>query len=183
MFLLVFGVSMTSEANRRLVFKAWDGLMYNLGFQLTTDYAGEKGTVQSKSKEEIDAIKLISEKMEIPVIEFEYMPEGMEFQGYEMMEDSFESVLFFIYQGKIFTVTIIKMNQEGVTYYALDSEAVLRKKVIIDQKLEAKIWETNLDLKEETYVAEIEYNGCRYICNGMISLQELEKVLKSAYFL
>ncbi|MCI6866816.1 MAG: hypothetical protein MR871_02520, partial [Lachnospiraceae bacterium] len=40
-FFLVFGVSMTSEANRRLVFKAWDGLMYNLGFKLSTNYVGE----------------------------------------------------------------------------------------------------------------------------------------------
>ena len=182
-FFLVFGVSMTSEANRRLVLKAWDGLMGNLGFMLPTDYVGEKENVQSKSKEEIQAIEEISEKMEIPVIDFGYMPEGMEFQRYEMMEDNFESTLFYTYKGKTFTVTIIKMDQEGVTYYALDNEAVLREAIIIDQELKAKIWETNLDLEEETYVAEIEGNGCRYICNGMLSLGELKKMLKSAYFL
>ena len=66
---------------------------------------------------------------------------------------------------------------------ALDNEAVLRENIIIDQELEAKIWELNLDLEEETYVAEIGYKGCRYICNGMIPLEELEKILKSAYFL
>lgn len=182
-FLLVFGVSMTSEANRRLVLKAWDGLIYNLGFKLSTNYVGEEGTVQSKSKEEIDAIKSISGKMKIPVIEFEYMPKEMEFQGYEMMEDGLETTLFYVYKGKTFTVTIIKMDQEGVTYYALDNETVLREIIVIEQKLEAKIWETNLDLEEETYVAEIEYNECRYICNGMLPLEELEKMLKSAYFL
>ena len=182
-FLLVFGVSMTSEANRRLVLKVWDGLIYNLGFQLSTDYAGEKGTVQSKSKEEIDAIKSISGKMKIPVIEFEYMPKEMEFQRYEMMEDGFEAILFYEYKGKIFSITIINIEQEGTMYYALDNEAVLRENIIIDQGLEAKIWELNLDLEEETYVAEIGYKGCRYICNGMIPLEELEKILKSAYFL
>lgn len=182
-FLLVFGVSMTSEANRRLVLKAWDGLMGNLGFRMPTNFVGEEEVFLSKSKEEIDAIEAISEKMNIPVIDFGYMPNEMKFQGYEIMEDNFESTLFYIYKGKTFTVTIIKMDQEGVTYYALDNEAVLRKKVVIDQKLEAKIWETNLELEEETYVAEIEYSGCRYICNGMISLQKLEKILKSAYFL
>ena len=182
-FFLVFGVSMTSEANRRLVFKAWDGLMYNLGFKLSTNYVGEEGTVQSKSKEEIEAIEAISEKMAIPVIDFEYMPEGMKFQGFEIMDDALEAIMFYAYRDKIFTVTMVKMNQEGATYYALDNEAVLRERIVIDQELKAKIWETNLDFEEETYVAEIENNECRYICNGMLSLEELKKVLKSAYFL
>ena len=182
-FLLVFGVSMTSEANRRLVFKAWDGLMFNLGFQLSTDYAGEKGSVQSKSKEEIAAIESISEKMKIPIIDFGYMPNEMIFQGYEIMEDGLEAILFYSYNDKIFSVNIINIEQEGTMYYALDNEAVLRENIIIDQGLEAMIWETNLELEDETYIAEIEYKGCRYICNSMISLEELEKILKSAYFL
>lgn len=182
-FFLVFGVSMTSEANRRLVFKAWDGLMGNLGFMLPTDYVEEEGTVQSKSKEEINAIEEISNKMSIPVIDFEYMPGGMEFQGFEIMDDALEAIMFYAYRDKIFTVTMVKMNQEGATYYALDNEAVLRERIVIDQELKAKIWETNLDFEEETYVAEIENNECRYICNGMLSLEELKKILKSAYFL
>ena len=182
-FFLVFGVSMTSEANRRLVFKAWDGLMFNLGFQLSTDYAGEKGSVQSKSKEEIAAIESISEKMKIPIIDFGYMPNEMIFQGYEIMEDGLEAILFYSYNDKIFSVNIINIEQEGTMYYALDNEAVLRENIIIDQGLEAMIWETNLELEDETYIAEIEYKGCRYICNSMISLEELEKILKSAYFL
>ena len=182
-FLLVFGVSMTSEANRRLVFKAWDGLMFNLGFQLSTDYAGEKGSVQSKSKEEIAAIESISEKMKIPIIDFGYMQNEMIFQGYEIMEDGLEAILFYSYNDKIFSVNIINIEQEGTMYYALDNEAVLRENIIIDQGLEAMIWETNLELEDETYIAEIEYKGCRYICNSMISLEELEKILKSAYFL
>ena len=182
-FLLVFGVSMTSEANRRLVLKAWDGLMGNLGFRMPTNFVGEEEVFLSKSKEEIDAIEAISEKMEIPVIDFGYMPKGMKFQRYEMIGDGLEATMFYTYRNKIFTVTTVKIDQEGTLYYALDNEAVLRETIAIDQKLEAKIWETNLDLEEETYVAEIEYNGCRYICNGMIPLEDLEKILKSAYFL
>ena len=182
-FLLVFGVSMTSEANRRLVLKAWDGLMYNLGFQLTTDYTGGEEVVHSKSKEEIEAINEIREKLKISVINFEYVPKGMKFKGYEILEDALEAVLFYTYQDKIFSVTITNMNKEGTTYYVLDNEAVLRETIVIDQELEAKIWETNLKQKEETYIAEIEYNECRYICNGMIPLRELEKMIKFVYFL
>ena len=182
-FLLVFGVSMTSEANRRLVLKAWDGLMGNLGFRMPTNFVGEEEVFLSKSKEEIDAIEAISEKMGIPVIDFGYMPTGMKFQEYQMLEDNLEVILFYTYKDKTFTVTIINIDQEGTMYYALDNEAVFREKIIISQKVEAKIWETNLDLEEETYIAEMEYNGCRYICNGMIPLEELEKMLKFAYFL
>lgn len=182
-FLLVFGVSMTSEANRRLVLKAWNGLMRNFGFILPTDYVEKGENIQGKSKEELEAIEVINEKMEMPVIDFVYMPEGMRFQRYEIIGDGLEATIFYAYRDKIFTVTMVKIDQEGTMYYALDNEAVLREMISIDQKLEAKVWETNLNLEEETYVAEIEYNGCRYICNGMIPLEELEKILKSAYFL
>ena len=121
--------------------------------------------------------------MKIPIIDFGYMPNEMIFQGYEIMEDGLEAILFYSYNDKIFSVNIINIEQEGTMYYALDNEAVLRENIIIDQGLEAMIWETNLELEDETYIAEIEYKGCRYICNSMISLEELEKILKSAYFL
>ena len=43
--------------------------------------------------------------------------------------------------------------------------------------------ETNLDIDEETYIAEIEYGGWRYILNGMIPLDEMRKIVKNILFM
>jgi hypothetical protein len=183
MFVVVFSVSMTSEANRRLVLQAWDGLMYNMGFRVTTNYMDDESGVRSTSKEELEAMETIRETLDIPVINFDYLPEGMEYQDYEIMEDAFEAILFYTYQGKTFHVTMININDEATTYYAIDNEAERKRKVETLQEMEASIWEINRDQDGETYMAEIDYNNCRYILNGMISLEEMEEILKYAVIL
>lgn len=180
---LVFGGSMTIEANRRLVQKAWDGMMYNLGFRVSTNYVGEEENVRSKTKEEIETMEEISKVLEVPAISLEYIPKGMKYLNYEIMEDNSEAVVFYVYQEKIFSVTIISLKLESVSYYALDNEAVLRDTVLNEQKVKVDIKETNLGLEEETYTAEIDYNDSRYILNGMISLEEMRKIAKNIIIL
>ena len=180
---LVFGGSMSIEANRRLVLKVWDGVKANLGFRMATNYSGEEELVRGKSRDEIEAMEKISNELGISAITLEYMPVNMKYQRYEIMGDDSEAVTFYTYQERIFSVTMINRNREGVSYYALDNEAVLRDTVVNDQKIEAKIWEVNLDKDEETYVAEIDYNDCRYILNGMISFEEIKKIAKNVVIL
>jgi hypothetical protein len=183
MFVVVFSVSMTSEANRRLVLQAWDGMMANLGFRVTTNYVDSEGVERSKTKEEQEALEEISETLDISAISFEYLPEGMEYQSYEIIKEAFEANLFYVYQGKVFQVTMMNITKEASMYYALDNEAVEKESIINSQNLKADIWEINVDLDEETYMAEIDYNECRYILNGMISLEEIKEILKNTYIL
>jgi hypothetical protein len=174
---------MTSEANRRLVLQAWDGMMANLGFRVTTDYKDVEIEERSKTKEEEEAMETIRDTLGIPVINFDYLPEGMEYQSYEIEPDIFEAVLFYTYQEKIFQVTIVGVDEESVSYYAVDSEATWKEKIVNLQEFEANIWEVNADQEEETYMAEIDYDDFRYILNGMLSLEEMEKILKSVLIL
>lgn len=179
MLVLVFSASMTIDANRRLVLKAWDGVMYNLGFRVSTDYTDAEVDVESRTKEEVAAMRDISETLGVSAISFEYLPEGMEYLSYEIMDDNSEAVIFYAYQEKIFNITIINLKIEGVLYYALDNESVLREIVKNEQKLKMNIMETNIDLEEETYTIEFDYNDARYILNGMISLEEMKKIAKN----
>lgn len=183
MFVLVFGLSMTSEANRRLVLKTWDGLMLNLGFRVTTNYMDEMDRKESVDTEAEEAMKEISDQLGYAPLFLSYYPEGMKYQRYEIIPEQMEAVMFYFYDEEIFSVTMISQNREGSSYYALDEEPNLREVVYSDQGVKAEIWETNLNLEEETYVAEIVYGDCRYILNGIISLQEMEKMIKNIVFL
>ncbi len=180
---LVFSGSMTIEANRRLVKKAWDGMMYNLGYRMSTNYTGEEENVRSKTKEEMKAMEEIQAELGISAISLEYMPEEMKYLNYEIMQDFFEATIFYDYQGKIFSLSMINVGEEGDAYYSLDNEAMLVDTVTNEQNLKIEIRETNLDLEIETYIAEIEYNDCRYILNGIIPLAELKEIAKNIIFL
>lgn len=183
MVVLVFGVSMTSEANRRLVMKMWDGVLENFRFRVNTDYAGENESVRSMSKEEAAAIEDIREMMGGQIIEFGYLPKGMYYKDYEIRENMFEALLIYLYQEKYFYITILNIDKEGSTYYTSDEDVVFKEKITNNAQITAEIWETNSDLEEKTYIAEMEYGGWRYIFNGMLPLEEMRKILKYVLFL
>lgn len=174
---LVFGISMTSDANRRLVQRMWDGWMTEFGFKVNTDYSGDMETVRSKSKAEIEAMEEISEQLGSPSLDFPYLPKGMKYEGYEI-ESKFVATLFYLYKDNLFYVTIMNIDEEGSYYYKYDNDAVFQEIIETFEDIEAKIWEVNTDISAETYVAEIEYNGWRYVLNGMIPLEAMEKIIQ-----
>lgn len=179
-FVIVFGLSMTSDANRRLMLKAWDGLMYNLNFRLSTNYVEEE-SVRSKTKEEIEALEDIREKLGAAVIEFAYLPDRMEFVGYDMFEDNKGAYMFYSWNETIFNVTLMHMpntNQDSVSYYVLNQEAEIVDNEKNEQDIEAIILKTDKEMDRPMYTAEIQYNNFRYILNGMSSLKEIKKIVK-----
>lgn len=175
---LVFGVSMTSEANRRLVTRMWDGMLVDFGFKVNTNYAGADETIRSKSKEELEALEDIRKKLGGEIIELGYLPSGMRYIDYDIRTDIKEALLMYSYEEKFFYVTILNMNKESANYYTYDTDAVFKESVTSYFGIEAKIWEINLEEDRETYITEIEYEGWRYVLNGMVPLEELEKIVK-----
>lgn len=181
---LLLGVGMTGEASRSLILKAWNGLLEGFGLRILTNYVNEEESIRSKSKEEEQALADIRESLGLPVIEFWYLPKGMEYSRYEIADNNLEAMLFYEYGGQIFSSLIINIGKMGSSYQVFDGEVVLRETVITDaQELEIQIWETNLDIEEETYIADLEYGECRYIINGKIPLTEMVKILENAIIL
>lgn len=181
---VVFGLSMTSDANRRLMLKAWDGLMFNLNYRLSTNYAGE--SVRSKTKEEIAALEDIKEKLGAAVIEFEYLPEGMEYERYDVLEHNKGAYVFYSWEDIIISVSMTYMsgtNQDGSLYSVFDQTTDSINTIRNEQNIEIHILETDQELETTIYVAEVQYNDFRYIINGMSSLEELTKIVKYCIFL
>jgi hypothetical protein len=179
----LFGVAMNSDASRRLIINAWEGIRMNFNFQVAIDNLNEEASVRSKSKEEVEALNEIGERLGIPVIDLEYIPEGMTYLDCDIMEENVSATLFYSYQDKIFQVIMINRDLEGSSYYMLDNQMNQIETVLCDQNLEAEIWETNLEEEQPAYIAEIDTDAYRYILNGVISLDEMKKILNSAYFL
>lgn len=182
---VVFGLSMTSEANRRLVLRAWEGLMYNFGFRMTTNYVQEDN-VRSKSREELDALQEIQNRLGAPVVDLEYLPGGTNYDNFTISDNNREAILFYSYGEDIFSAYVINvqnLNSNSSVYVALTEEAVAVNTVKNEQNIEITIYETDRELEEPMYAAELEHNGFRYFLNGMDSQEEMEKIAKFIYIL
>ncbi len=182
---VVFGLSMTSDANRRLILKAWDGLMLNLNYRLSTNYVGEE-SVRSKTREEIEALEDIRKKLGAAVVEFAYLPKKMKYEGYDILEHSKGAYVFYSWGDTIISVAMTHVsstNQDGSFYSVFDQTADSVDTIRNEQDIEIHILETDQELEMPMYVAEVQYNDFRYIINGMSSLDELTKVAKYCIFL
>lgn len=182
---VVFGLGMTSEANRSLFLKAWEGLMYNFNFRVSTDYVPENDA-RSKTKDELAALQEIEERLGAPVIDLEYLPEGMEYDDYTIGDNSREAIVFYSDQENVFCVYIINMQNsdaQSSSYIMLDQNAVVVNTIQNEQDIDVDILKTDEQLEHPRYVAELEHEGFRYFISGMNVKDELEKIAKFIYIL
>lgn len=182
-FVIVFMVGMTSEANRRLVLKAWDAVMTVAGFKVVTNYSESENTVREVDEKERLAWEDVGERLGVSGLVFSYLPEGMEFEQYEVMEVYRTATFMYAFDENILDIKIIDLENDTSVYYVKDENASLVDSVDIDKKIKAEIWRINSGLGMETYLIEFEHNDCRYMMSGVISLEEIKKIMKNMIFL
>ncbi len=182
-FVVVCMVGMTSEANRRLVLKAWDAVMSVTGFKVVTNYLESENPIREDDEEERLAWKDAAERLGIPVLTLSYLPEGMIFEKYEVMEEMRMVSFLYFYKENVIDMKVIENIDANSIYYIKNEKAMLVDYVGMDKGIEAEIWQINSDSDMEIYMAEFIYNDYRYVMSGMISLEEIKKIIKNTIFL
>lgn len=177
MLVLVFGISMTSDANRKLVMRVWDGVAERFGLRTRVNYE-DGGVIVSQNQEERNAIEKIKEKTGINEIAFRYLPKGMEFQSYEVNEMVNEVYISYSYKDIIFYMIIHGQNQESTTYNYLDGQYNFKNTYKNDDNLAMKIWEAKQENGNMIYAATFQHDGYSYICNGEIEYSEFINIVK-----
>lgn len=182
-FVVIGGIGMTSEANRKVVMKAWDAVMENFRFRIATDHVEEGTSLYSELfGAEKEAFEDIREKLGIQILFFLYKPEEMKFLEYEINTEDSHAVMIYTNQDKIFTVDMLSNQAEYNNYYSADSE-----KQLVDsyELMGAKvgIWHQSADIESEAYLAEIKRDESRYIINGIMPIGELKKMIEYSVFL
>lgn len=185
---LVFGVSMTSDASRRLVSQMWDAVFSNFGLRMTTNYVEEEKFIRNEDKKEIEDYQRASEELGVSGVDLGYLPVEMDYLKCEVDKNGGKVTFFYTYKDTIFQIAMVKKEAEGVHYYALDNESELFSMYTVGQEIEAKIGKANAEIvnteKEvEAYIGQLQYGECNYILNGIISLNEMKKIIKNIYFL
>lgn len=184
MVVVVFGISMSSDANRRLVSETWNTIVANFGIRMATNYVDEEKVIRPRDKQEIEDFHTASMELDIPEVDLGYLPEGMKYLNCQIDTAAGRGIFFYTYQEKLFQFTMIKKDLEGVYYYSLDNEAVINHIYTVNQEIEVKLGK-NIDSGDSgltVYTAQVEYQEGNYILNGVISLEEMEEIVKNIYF-
>lgn len=177
MLVLVFGISMTSDANRKLVMQVWDGVVEQFSGRMRVNFVDE-GVIESQEDEEEKAFAEIKEKMGIEEIDFIYLPEGMEFQRFVFSDGENEVKIYYSYQNVMFYMLIHRSDNGKVSYSYLDGQYTFKEKYINDHNIDMEIWEAKQENNEMIYAATFQHDDYSYICNGEIIYSEFVKILK-----
>lgn len=182
-FVLIIGAGFSTEASRGWVLKMWDVAMEGFGFKAKTNNAYDIVVTRVKSEEEQQALEAIKENMQVPIPDFEYMPEGMEFLDYQIIKPEWDIMMHYAYHEKIASIEIVKLGNDSSFYYTSNEEVELVEQYEHVLGIEIEIWKLLLGQNVENYMIEFEYEGCRYILNGSLPLEEIKQMLKYMIFL
>ena len=172
----VFGVSMTSDANRRYVLEAWNTVVGSLEMKTDLSYLeDETGYVESTQEEK--AQDEIREKLNLEPVRFGYLPDGWNFESYDINEQSLCAMLFYSNKDIWMTVCEYKNRKENVLYSRFDGDAELIESIKTIQNIEMDIYRSG-EGEEEGYTLMFADGEDCYYCNVRLSYEEIKKIAK-----
>ena len=170
----VFGVSMTSDANRRYVLEAWNAIVGNLEMRREISYLDDaEGYVESTQEEGVQ--EEIRKKLEMEPVRFGYLPDGWTFESYDIDEQSLCAMLFYSNKDVWMTVCEYKNQKENVLYNQFDGEVEKIESVQTIQNIKIDIYKNGED-KENGYTLMFENGENCYYCNVRLSYEEIKKI-------
>ena len=172
----VFGVSMTSDANRRYVLEAWNTVIEKVGMRTGINYLEDEPVYLGDTKEE-EAREEIREKLNIAPVKFGYLPEGWKFSSYEINQEADFGIFFYTNGEHLRSIYMKKNIDNNVSYYQLDGKDGFMQTIENSQNIEIQLQKTQSENKE-MYSASFQKDDNSYYCNGDITYEEIKKIVK-----
>lgn len=175
----MFGLSMTSEANRLRLLQTANEVL-GTGDLLKANN-GDDRAISAGSEDE--ARQEIADTLNVEVPEFLYLPEGMEYMTYELIDDIGYAKIHYSYQKGFLYLEISNslsdMSQGNIKENQKDEDEA--------EEIETLSGKMNFVIKnaeegKEQYIASWEYKNVAYNFYGEISYEELMEILKNISF-
>lgn len=175
----MFGLSMTSEANRLRLLQTANEVL-GTGDLLKSNN-GEDRAMSAGSEDE--ARQEIVDALNVEVPEFLYVPEGMEYMTYELADDVGYANIHYLYkQGFLYleiSNSLLDMSQGSIKQNE-ENEDDAEEIETLSGKMNFVI--KNIENDKEQYTASWEYKNVTYNFYGEISYEELIKILQNISF-
>lgn len=174
----IFGLSMTSQANRTfLVEKVQEVFSDDADVKVDNeDVRVESDTAEKEARDEIE------KTLELDVPEFYYMPDGVEFSDFEIHPDVGIAEMRYRYGEKIITLHISSNDEKSVEGKNIDG-TIKNVFAFEDKDISIEILELSNDVNDNLlYHAQWVYKNAYYWLTGVLDQTEIEKILKNMMF-
>lgn len=175
----IFGVSMSSEANRAYIMERVDSM---IGSDSQTEIDNDED-VQNASTEE-EAFENIKNALGIEVPLFFYWPSEVRYENYIADTDSQIAVVQYS-DGENVVHFVIISNAKDASFHA-SSDTGRQIKILnseLTEGIDIALWEVIEDGDEQpTYILQWEYKNVYYEVSGKISETEMETIAKNIMY-
>lgn len=175
----MFGLSMTSEANRLRLLQTANEVL-GTGDLLNADN-GEDRAISAGSEDE--ARQEIADVLNIEIPEFLYLPGGMKYVSCEVAEHvGYAKIEYSYEQGYLYlemSNSLSDMSQGNIKENQ-ENEDAAEEIETLSGKMKFVI--KNTEERKELYTASWEYKNVSYVFGGEISREELVEILKNISF-
>ena len=175
----IFGVSMTSEANRAYVMEKIDVMTgHDVGTKINNDDMLRRTTTEDEARAEIEDI------LKIKLPQFYYMPYGMEYESYTVDETAQTAIVQYSYEENIVHFMTISNNKDASFLITRDSgEKIQELSSELMDGVKSVLWRVlEKGDKKPTYILQWEYKNVYYELSGKILETEMEDIAKNIMY-
>lgn len=168
----VFGLSMTSEANRLLLMQTANEVL-GTGDLMQVDNGEDRDLARG---DEDAAREDISEKLNVEVPEFYYLPEGMAYDSYQIFDEVGYAKISYSYQNGYIHLDVSNSLTDMSQGEVNDEQDIPERIETLNGTMDFVI--KKMEEGEGQYMARWEYKNVSYALSGEISREELIKILE-----
>ena len=175
----IFGVSMTSEANRAYVMETVNNMTGN-----STETEVDNDDMLSTATTEEEARENINDVMNVEIPRFFYWPSGFIYEDCTIDENSQTAIIQYTNGKNIFRFMIISNAQNASFFVTSDSGEKIKD---INSKFMEEINSTLLKVMENgdeqpTYILQWEYKNVYYELSGKVLETEIEDIAENIMY-
>lgn len=175
----IFGVSMSSEANRAYIMERVDSMMGN---DTQTEINNDEGTQRASTEDE--AVENVKGELNVELPRFFYWPDGMEYEDYVVDTDSQTAILQYA-KGENFVYFMVIANAKNASLFAMSDSGKQLKEIKSElmSDINLGLWEVLEEGDEQpTYILQWEYKNVYYELSGKIPEEEMENIAKNIVY-
>lgn len=175
----MFGLSMTSEANRLRLLQTANEVL-GTGDLLKANNGDDRAM---SAGNEDEARQEITDVLDVEVPDFYYLPESMEYMTYELIDEIGYAKIHYSYKGGFLYLEIsnsLSDMSQGTIKQNQKNEDGVEEIETLSGKMNFVI--RNIEEGKEQYTASWEYKNVAYNFYGEISYEELIKILQNISF-
>lgn len=170
----IFGISMSSQANRAYVMQRVDEIFGN---DVNTKLNNTTDIIESDSTEEVDRRK-IEEKLDVKVPTLFYMLDGMSYESYKIDEEAQAAYIRYKYKDKYIYLQIFSNYNDASGIFRNDQGVLLETIGSNWVDIKAELWKIE-EVGDEmpVYLAQWEYGNSYYNINGKIEEEDMKNIV------